>query len=131
MAYKEVVVEESDLGSFFKFDAIGTKLVGRFVAFQVKPSNFADGKPEQLYTFKTREGLITVNAPTDLARKLEAAKKSGDLKPGHMVSMSYDRDLPATKPGYSPMKIIKTAIDDAPPPAAVKAPAPDPEDLPF
>ncbi len=144
MAFKEIVVEESEGGEFFKFDAIGKVLLGRFQSHTVRPGEgmWDDGRPKQEenhYSFRTKNPagevvVMIVNAPTDLDRKLKAALKSGELKPNAIVKMTYAGDIPAKKAGYSPMKYIKTEIDDGPVPAApaaaakpqAKPPAPKP-----
>lgn len=138
MAMREVVIEDSGGGQFYKFETVGQSLLARFLSFEEKPSNFP-GKTDQNYSLRTKDGDVTITAPANLAQKLRKA----DLKRGQVVQITYTGDLPATKEGYSPMRLFKVLVDDViPPAAAAKPPAPKPppparepgddlEDIPF
>lgn len=136
MAYKEITVENEGVGgggSFFKFDAIGKTLVGRFIAVIERANNF--GKMEKNYTFRNAQGDHIVTPTTNLAMKLESA----NLKRGYGVQMTYLKDVAQEGVGSDgtpkkPMKIFKVMVDDttaapaaaAAPKPAVPAPAPKP-----
>lgn len=142
MAFREVDLTEEERaalsGSFFKFNAIGDRLAGKFLS--TRPSTGTYAKPGQLdYTFrhKNAEGVIedvTLTPPADLAAKLKKAA----LQPGWKVSITYTSDLPTGK--ESPMKVFKLLVDDspaaapaaaAPPPKPQPKPAPSPDDIDF
>lgn len=102
MAFKEVEADPHESSSFFKFNAIGDKFAGVFKSYSQKDGTYG---PEHNYVFQTKEGAITVNAKTDLHKKLQKAA----LKPGYKVIASYASDLDTGKP--SPMKIFKVLVD--------------------
>lgn len=137
MAFKEVELTEEERASagakFFKFEAIGAKLTGRFVRTQPQTGQYAKAGAVD-YVFRTKEPSgaiveVVLNPPADLSLKLKKAA----LTPGRAVAMTYERDLDVGK--ESPMKIIKLLVDDTPmkpapaaaPPKA-PPPAPAPED---
>lgn len=120
MAFVEIEVDPAEGGEFFRFNAIGDRLLGVFVSFEAKKGNF--DKLDQNYTFRTKEGVVTVSASANLAMKLEKAA----LKPGHRVMVTYTGDLAATKPGFSAMKIFKVLVDSDPQTLAKPKPPPPP-----
>ncbi len=130
MAFREVELTEEERaamsGAYFKFSAIGDRLVGRFIS--TRPSTGTYSKPGQLdyiIRHKNAEGAIedvTLTPPADLAAKLKKAQ----LKPGWKVSITYASDHDVGK--ESPMKVFKLLVDDSDPPkAATPAPAPAPK----
>lgn len=130
MAFREVDLTEEERaamqGAYFKFNAIGDRLMGRFLS--TRPSTGTYAKPGQLdYVFRHKNAEtgaiedVTLTPPADLVAKL---KKAG-LKPGWKVSITYASDLDVGK--ESPMKIFKLLVDDSPAAApAPAAPAPKP-----
>lgn len=110
MAMKEVDLkaEAPTGGQYFKFTAIGDQLGGRYVGHKEHRNNF--NKLEQQYTFKTREGSLTVAANYDLNRRLMKAIEDG-LKPGMMVLIKYVSELPSDNPEFSALKVFKVAWD--------------------
>jgi hypothetical protein len=126
MAFQEVKVDDAgELGSFFKFNAIGDKLLGVFVSYEEAQGTYG---PEKRYTLKNREGLHTVTANFDLNRRLQAAQ----LQPGHAVKITHTGVLPNKDPSKSGMKQFKVEVDrdfkmpGAPPPPPVAN-----DDIPF
>ncbi len=138
MAFVEIEVDETEQANFFKFNAIGERFVGVFVSSAMGKAGEYEGRAiasKLEYSFRTKEGVQTIAPPTNLAMKLEKAA----LKPGHKVLITYEKDIPPTKPGYSAMKFFKVLVDSAPAAAAAPAapkPAPPPvvdefADIPF
>ena len=139
MAWKDVEVsDEERAGSFFKFDAIGTKLLGRFVKTVPQTGQYA--KPGRVdYVFKVKDAAgnlteVTVSSsPVDLSAKLTKAR----LKPGYAVKIEYVKAIPSDDPSKSAQKIFKVSVDDSPAPAAAAKPPPPPpppspsDDIPF
>lgn len=143
MAFREVDLTEEERaalsGTFFKFNAIGDRLLGRFIG--TRPSTGTYAKPGQLdYTFrhKNAEGVVedvTLTPPADLALKLKKAA----LQPGWKVSITYASEVDTGK--ESKMKVFKLLVDDsdgaaaapkaAPPPPAPKPKAPAADDIDF
>ena len=124
MAFVDVEIPEGESGGeFFKFSAVGDRLLGVFVSKAM--DNSGKFGPKMAYTFRTKEGTVVVTPPTKLAQGFEKA----DLQPGHRVIAEYTKDLPppADKPNHSPTKLFKLQVDrDAKAPAAVVAPKPAP-----
>lgn len=120
MAMREVVVTEEERkaagGKFFKFNAIGDKLVGRYVSRK-------EGKFGFEYTFKTDDGEKTHSPGKNLAPKLEKALREG-LKPGMLCVAKFTSTLDTGQ--ASPMAVIAFAYD----PESLPKPAAD-EDVPF
>ncbi len=147
MAFKPVVLtkEEEEAmaagGDFYKFTAIGQKLLGRFPKTQPQTGPHAKAnrvdyvfrmavKNEATGAMEPKE--VPFTPPTKAAQLLEKAMKGGLLKPNYVVKLSYTADLDVGK--ESPMKIFELEIDDAPAPAKAAAPPPPPppdDDLPF
>lgn len=138
MAFREVELTEEERaamsGAYFKFNAIGDRIVGRFIS--TRPSTGTFAKPGQLdYTIRHKNAEtgaiedVTLTPPADLAAKLKKAQ----LKPGWKVSITYSSDVDVGK--ESPMKVFKLLVDDSDAPAAAKpaappAPAPKPKPAP-
>jgi hypothetical protein len=128
MAFKEIELTEEEkaaLGSdFYKFTAIGQKLVGKFVRTQAQSGQFAKAHLiDYVFKMKNEAGAVVeavLNPPTDLGQKLKKAA----LKPGHAVMITYASDLDVGK--ESPMKIFKVLVDDSPAAGAAAKPPPPP-----
>ncbi len=124
MAYKEIVIDEAESGSFLKFSTVGDRLAGVFVSKGMGQPGQYGAKME--YKFRTKEGPITVNPPALLAKGFEAAA----LSPGDKVIATYTGDIAPSKEGYSPTKRFSLKVEylkDAPAPAAAAAkPKPPP-----
>lgn len=123
MAYKEIELTEEERAAagakFFKFGAIGDKLVGRFIRTQPTTGTYA--KAGQLdYVFRTKAGDVSLSPPADAALKL----KKANLKPGNAVMISYERDQDVGK--ESLMKVFRVLVDDSPAVAKKPEPAPPP-----
>jgi hypothetical protein len=127
MAYKEIDPGPApEMGTFYKFTAIGQKFAGIFVSFSTEEGNF--GK-ENRWVFRNKDGPFTITANFDLHRRLLKA----DLRPGHKALIEYLKDAPA-KPGQSGMKLFSLKVDSDPSTPAVETPAnatPPANDLPF
>jgi hypothetical protein len=128
-----------ELGTFFKYQAIGDKVAGVYQGVREVDSNLPDraGKKDQIYSFRARGadgkiGIVDVTANYDFHRRMQAAMKDG-LKPGHKVIATYTHEIPAKQAGFSPMKGFKILWDDAAPsaPATPPPPPPKPADDPF
>lgn len=130
MAFEEVKLTDEETaalatgGEFFRFNAIGDKLVGRFVKTEERVNQFQ--KKEIVYTFKTRtpEGAVKevrLSPNVALAKMLEKA----ELKPGHAAMITYTGDLPIEGKPH-PMRMFKLAVDRAAGAAAPKPPPPPP-----
>lgn len=114
MAFKEVVIEEQSSGSkapFFKFNAIGDRLLGVFLNEQPGSGQYGEGKT--WYVFKTKEGNVTLDAPANCAQALRKAKNEGLLQPGRKVMITYTADKDIGK--SNPMKLFKVLVDDGEP----------------
>lgn len=127
MAFVDVEIPEGgEGGEYFKFNAIGDRLVGVFVSKAMGQAGEYQGRPIPArleYVFRTREGNVTVSPPTKLAMGFERA----DLKPGHRVIATFTGEIAATKPGHSAIKVFKLQVDRDPPAAgAAAAPKPPP-----
>lgn len=132
MAFKEVAVDPVEQsGTFFKFNAIGDRLLGVFLRTEKRTVTFRpDEGPREVttYFFRTKEGDVSLDPTVDLARRFEKAQ----LKPGYKVIATYVADIPNANPARSAMKQFKLLVDDevsapkAPPP-----PADDFDDIPF
>jgi hypothetical protein len=85
MAFREI--EPDPLAKFFKFEAIGDRLMGVFVRYEKRTANFNDGPKEvEEYTFRDQKGeLWTITAGGSLAGQLRKAQ----LKPGYKVLIQF------------------------------------------
>lgn len=116
MAYRDVTwSQEEDGGSFYKFDQIGQKFLGRFLSSKVE-RNERFNKDETRFTFKTAiidpntnqqvVEVVTLPSFTDLDRKL----KKANLKAGWKVRITYTGEIDVGQ--QSKMKQFKVEVDD-------------------
>lgn len=135
MAYKEVVVTDEAGGTFFKFNAIGDKLIGLYVSKKERPAH-GEFKASTEYTFKNKSGMITLTPPAALQKRLTAAEASDDplmklipMKSVCLMEFTSTKDIGQPQP----MKIVSLKIDNER--AAAKQPPPPPppaeDDIPF
>jgi hypothetical protein len=127
MAFREIELTEEEraaLGAkFFKFDAIGDRLVGRFLRSEERDGKFGR---ETLYHFKRKteagqieEVALSSGGNSDAIQKLRKAA----IKPGVAVMVTFTATLDVGK--ANPMKMFKVLVDDSP--AATPTPAPKPK----
>lgn len=123
MAWVDVEVSEeerrSSAGKWFKFQAIGDKVWGRFERYEQKEGKFGT---EHNYTLETPEGTQSFNAPYDLHTKLQKAMRPPDgtskgglgLRPGvgHRICATYIANQDVGQ--ASPMKVFRLQCDTAP-----------------
>ena len=139
MAFEEVTLTKEETaeigsgGSFFKFNAIGEKLAGRFVKIETR-RNTHFNRDELVYHFKVKQadgsiGVVMHTPGAQLARLLSKA----NLQTGNAVLIQYTADQAIEGKQY-PMKIFSLKIDRSSAPAAAKPPPPPAEvdgDVPF
>lgn len=118
-------------GNFFKFTAIGQRLLGRFVKSQKQTGQYAkadlldyvfriaskdeDGK---VIAGKTEEVLL--NANKQLHAKLAKCK----LQPGYAVKITFTGEIDVGQP--SKMKVYEVEFDASPAPSGAAKPPPPP-----
>ncbi len=120
MAYRTVNAGEMPVGgNYQKFESIGQQIAGIFLSVEEVINNF--GKKQNNYTFKTRDGDITISAPAHLDFVLKFAK----LKKGDKVIMKCIGEKSTGK--EKPMKLFEVKVEDGVAPAeavALQAPKP-------
>lgn len=129
--WEEVKVEEFTSRVFFKFEAVGDMIVGRYVKMQEEEGRY--GKQMVVY-LRTRDGDECLNANFDLQRRFEAAELAkGDLvrvtfagwvdlkddKKMKQFTLEVNRD----RPPIADPKDVKPVPAARPAPAARLAPA--------
>jgi hypothetical protein len=111
MAWKEV--PDEPVGSkVLKFDAIGSKLHGRFVRKQSRDATF-DGVTKTLteFVFKnTVDGEYVPQSLKNLEQKLLKLERDGNLLQGTKVQMTYTGDQDTGQ--ASKMKVIQVLWDN-------------------
>lgn len=103
------------------FQNPGDSLRGRYMSHHVA-AGMEPGKTKLVLTVQTKAGEKSINCPTNLRQRIEAAANKGLLKPNVILVMNYERDENVGKP--KPMKVITLDIEEG----KAKAPPPPPED---
>lgn len=133
MAFKKVELtkeEEEALkgGNYFKFTAVGQKMLGRFVRTQPQTGQFA--KQGQLdYVFRANvaheDGTKAVEeVVVNTNKQLNAQLAKCGLKPGYAVKITFVSELDVGQ--QSKMKVYEVEYDDAPPAGKAAPPPPPP-----
>lgn len=118
-------------GNFFKFTAIGQKLLGRFVKTQKQTGQFAKADLED-YVFrvakKDENGQVIAGQTEEVVvntnKQLNAKLKKCGLKAGYAVKITFASELDVGQ--ASKMKVYEVEYDASPSPAGAAKPPPPP-----
>lgn len=106
---KEEQMKLESSGQFFKFNAIGEVLRGRFVSYTIdRPGNFG---PKDELVLKTKNGLMIHDCSAALKRIL---REHEDKLPGKILTITFTEEKDVGK--GNPMKVFEVDLDDSPPP---------------
>ena len=95
-----------------KFEAIGSKLFGRFVQKRTREATF-DGVTKTMIDFvfrNDRDGEFVPQSLKNLEQKLTKLERDGNLRPGTKVQMTYTGDQDTGQ--ASKMRVIQVLWDN-------------------
>lgn len=133
MAWEEVKLdsaEDAAIGQgaqFYKFTAIGQKLVARVVGFETRKNSY--GREERSLRLKTKNDAgVTIEVLHTPGAHLEAQVNKANLRPGNAVLIQYTGDR-VIEGKDKPMRLFSLKVDRSAAPGAA-APAAQPKPTP-